>query len=196
MIPYLAGISSNLLKYASVSNDLGLDLKTIKSYIEILDLMFIVKRLPPYLKNRSKRLTQMSKIQFIDTGLACHLLGLRSPSQLISSAHYGSLIENFVYLEILKQSGWSENEVKLFHFRDNRKNEVDIVLEQSDGNIIGIEVKASSTINERDFKGLRVLSDFTGEKFTQGVILYTGQNILPFRFDSKQYLAIPIQLFF
>ena len=96
----------------------------------------------------------------------------------------------------MKQSGWSENEVSLCHFRDNRKNEVDIVLEQSDGNIIGIEVKASSTINERDFKGLRVLSDFTGEKFTQGIVLYTGQNILPFRFDNKQYFAIPIQLFF
>ncbi len=195
LIPYLAGISSNLLKYSSIGNDLSIDEKTIKSYIEILDLMFIVRRLPPYLKNRSKRLIQMPKIQFIDTGLACHLLGLRTPSQLTTNQHYGSLLENLIYLEILKQSGWSENEVTLFHFRDKRKNEVDLVIEQSNGDIIGIEVKASSTINQRDFKGLRVLSEFTGKKFTQGILFYTGQEVLPFRFDDKQFYALPISLF-
>ncbi len=194
LIPYLAGISSNLLKYSSVSNDLAIDEKTIKSYIEILDLMFIVRRLPSYLKNRSKRLIQMPKLQFIDTGLACHLLGLRTPAQLLTTQHYGSLLENLVYLEILKHSGWSENEVSLFHFRDKRKNEVDLVLEQSNGNIIGIEVKASSTINERDFKGLRILSEFTNQKFSQGILFYTGQKILPFRFDNKQFFALPISL--
>ena len=83
LIPYLAGISSNLLKYGSVSNDLEMDEKTIKSYIEILNLMFIVGRLPAYSKNRSKRLVRMPKLQFIDTGLACHLLGLRTPEQTI-----------------------------------------------------------------------------------------------------------------
>ncbi|MFT4650219.1 MAG: putative AAA+ superfamily ATPase [Polaribacter sp.] len=196
LIPYLAGISSNLLKYSSVSNDLAIDEKTIKSYVEILDLMFIVRRLPSYLKNRSKRLIQMSKMQFIDTGLASHLLGLRTPSQLISTQHYGSLLENLVYLEILKQSGWSENETSLFHFRDKRKNEVDLVLERNNGDIIGIEVKASSTINEKDFKGLRVLSEFSRQKFTQGILFYTGQKILPFRFDDKQFFALPISLLF
>ena len=194
LIPYLAGISSNLLKYSSISNDLAMDEKTIKSYIEILDLMFIVRRLPPYLKNRSKRLIQMSKIQIIDTGFACHLLGLHTPQLLIASQHFGSLLENFVYLEMLKQSGWCENEIELFHFRDKRKNEVDLVIEQSNGHITGIEVKASSTITERDFKGLRVLSEFTGKKFTQGILFYTGQNVLPFRFDDKTFFALPISL--
>jgi len=196
LIPYLAGISSNLLKYSSASNDLAIDEKTIKSYVEILDLMFIVKRLPSYLKNRSKRLIQMSKMQFIDTGLACHLLGLRTPSQLITSYHYGPLLENLIYLEILKQSGWSENEVNLFHFRDKRKNEVDLVIEQTNGDIVGVEVKASATVNESDFKGLKVLSEFTGEKFTQGILFYTGQKILPFRIDNNQFFALPISLLF
>lgn len=195
LIPYLAGISSNLLKHSSISNDLAIDEKTIKSYIEILDLMFIVRRLPPYLKNRSKRLIQMPKIQFIDTGLACHLLGLNTPAQLITSQHYGSLLENFVYLELLKQSGWSENTVTLFHFRDKRKNEVDLVIEQSNGDITGIEVKASATINESDFRGLKILSQFSGKKFVQGILFYTGQNVLPFKFDDKQFYALPINLF-
>ncbi len=195
LVPYLAGISSNLLKYSSISNDLAIDEKTIKSYIEILDLMFIVRRLPSYLKNRAKRLIKMPKIQFIDTGLACHLLGLGTPQQLISSQYYGSLFENFVYLELMKQSGWCEGEIELFHFRDNRKNEVDLVIEQSNGDIIGVEVKASATIGEGDFKGLRVLADFAGSKFIRGILFYTGQEILPFRFDGKQFFALPIGLF-
>ncbi|MFT7527801.1 MAG: putative AAA+ superfamily ATPase [Arenicella sp.] len=196
LVPYLAGISSNLLKYSSISNDLAIDEKTIKSYVEILDLMFIVRRLPPYLKNRSKRLIQMSKIQFIDTGLACHLLGLRTPQQLVSSPYYGAFLENFIYLELLKQSGWCDNEVELFHFRDNRKNEVDLVIEQGNGDITGIEVKASSTISERDFRGLRVLSGFAGNKFARGILIYTGQEILPFRFDDKHFFALPISLLY
>ena len=194
LIPYLAGINSNLLKYSSISNDLVIDEKTIKSYIEILDLMFIVRRLPPYLKNRSKRLIQMPKIQFIDTGLACHLLGLRTPQQLISSPYYGPLLENLVYLEFLKQSGWSENEITLHHFRDKRKKEVDLVIEQSNGDITGIEVKASSNINENDFRGLKILAEFTNKKFTQGILFYTGQEVLPFRFSDKQFYALPISL--
>ena len=194
LAPYLAGISSNLLKYSSISNDLAIDEKTIKSYIEILDLMFIVRRLPAYLKNRSKRLIQMPKIQFIDSGLACHLLRLRTPQQLITSQHYGPLLENLVYLELLKQTGWSENETTMFHFRDKRKNEVDLVIEQSNGDITGIEVKASSTISERDFRGLRVLSEFTGKKFAHGILFYTGQEVLPFRFDNKNFFTLPISL--
>jgi predicted AAA+ superfamily ATPase len=195
LIPYLAGISSNLLKYASVSNDLEMDEKTIKSYIEILDLMFIVRRLPAYSKKRSKRLIQMSKLQFIDTGLACHLMGLRTSQQLLNSQFYGALLENLIYLELLKQSGWSNSEVNIFHFRDKRKNEVDLVIEQANGDVIGIEVKASASLKEQDFKGLIILSEFAGKNFAQGILFYTGQEILPFRFNDKQFFALPISLF-
>jgi len=72
LVNYLAGLSGNLLKYASISNDLGIDDKLVKSYIEILELMFIVKRLPAYVKNAAKRsVVGMPKVQFVDTGLAC-----------------------------------------------------------------------------------------------------------------------------
>ena len=84
LVPYLAGLSGNLLKYNSVSNDLSLDDKVIKSYIEILELMFIIKRLPAYLKNRAKsEAVTLPKLQMIDTGLACALLGLHNEEQLL-----------------------------------------------------------------------------------------------------------------
>lgn len=101
LAPYLAGLCGNLLKYASVGNDLELDDRVVKNYIEILELMFIVRRVPAWLKNRAKRqATQMPKLHFIDTGLACHLLGLRDAAQVLASQYYGGLLENLILMEL------------------------------------------------------------------------------------------------
>lgn len=161
LVPYLAGLASNLMKYSNISNDLGKDDKLIKSYIEILELMFIIKIVPAYIKNKAKRQAiTMPKLQMIDTGLACSLLGIRNGDQLISSSNFGGLLENLIFMELLKQNSWSDEQVSLFHFRDKYKNEVDIVLERDNNQIIGIEVKASATIKQQDFKGLIKLAEF------------------------------------
>ena len=194
LTPYLAGLCGNLLKYSNVGNDLGLNDKVIKTYIEILDLMFIVRRLPAYLKNVSKTLTTIPKLHFIDTGLACHLLGLKSEAQILKSQFYGGLLENLLFMEICKQATWADEDVTLHHFRDNRKNEVDLVLEQTNGEIIGIEVKASASVNLRDFKGLSVLAEYAGKKFKQGYLFYTGNHVLPFRYNEFVFQALPISL--
>lgn len=195
LIPYLAGLTANLLKYANVSNDLGLDDKLTKSYIEILDLMFIIKRVPAYLKNKAKRQAiTMPKLHMIDTGLACHLLGLHYEAQLLISSHYGSLLESFIYMELVKHATWSTESVDLYHFRDKQKNEVDIVLEQLNGNIWGIEVKASASVKREDFKGLMHLADFAGNAFIGGIVFYTGQEILSFCQNNLALYALPIGL--
>ncbi|CAA6828082.1 MAG: AAA family ATPase [uncultured Thiotrichaceae bacterium] len=91
--------------------------------------MFIIKRVRPFVKNRAKRQTiGMPKLQMVDTGLACHLLGLTSPAQLLQSNFYGGLLESFVVMECFKHMGWSQQTMKVYHYRDKRKNEVDIVL--------------------------------------------------------------------
>ena len=196
MVPYLAGLSGNLLKYSNIANDLELNDKLVKNYVEILDLMFIVRRVPAYLKNRAKRLAaRMSKIHYVDTGLACHLLGLRNEDQLLKSQYYGGLLESLVYMECCKQASWAEEEIGMYHFRDNRQREVDIVLERGNGNIIGVEVKASASVNVQDFKGLATLAEFSGEAFEQGIVFYTGQEILPFRRGKLTFYALPIGLF-
>lgn len=195
LAPYLAGLSGNLLKYASIANDLELDDKLAKNYSEILDLMFILRRVPAYLKNRSKRqATRIPKVHFVDTGLACYLLGIRSGAQLLNSPHYGGLLESLLYMECCKQAGWAQEETTLYHFRDKQKNEVDIVLERSDGTIIGIEVKASASVNKADFKGLGKLAEFAEERFKQGYLFYAGQQILPFRWGDDRFFALPLGL--
>lgn len=195
LIPYLAGLSGNLLKYASVANDLAQNDKVVKSYIEVLEWMFIIKRIRPYRKNKAKRQSMgMAKLCMVDTGLACHLLGLKNKKQLIASPNYGGLLENFVTMECFKHITWADEAMKVYHFRDKKKNEVDIVLEQDNGYLIGIEVKASSTIREGDFKGLKQLAELAGDQFKYGLVFYTGSRFLPFSSGGKQYFAVPLSI--
>ena len=196
MMPFLAGLSGNLLKYSNIANDLELNDKLVKSYIEILELMFIVRRVPSYLKNRSKRLvTRMPKIHYVDTGLACSLLGLRNQDQLLKSQFYGGLLENLVYMECCKQASWAQEDIGMYYFRDKRKHEVDIVIERSNTKIIGVEVKASASVKTQDFRGLAKLAEFAGKAFETGVLFYTGQEILPFKQGANTFYALPIGLF-
>ena len=82
----LAGMSGNLIKYANIANSIGFDDKTVKKYMQILELMFIVKRVEPYVRNQAKRgVLGLSKIHFFDTGLACHLLGIKQSDLLHTS---------------------------------------------------------------------------------------------------------------
>lgn len=197
LIPYLAGLCGNLLKYSRIGSDLGQNDKILKSYIEALEWMFIVKRIYPYVKNRARRQSiSMAKLHMVDTGLACYLLGLKKKQQLLKSPFYGGLLENFVVMECFKHMTWAEEIVNLYHFRDKRKNEVDIVLEQSDGRLIGIEVKASSTVRQNDFKGLRKFEGLTRSLFKCGLVFYTGERFLPFGDDDNLYFAVPLSILF
>jgi predicted AAA+ superfamily ATPase len=116
--------------------------------------------------------------------------------QLISSQFYGGLLETLIYMECCKQSTWAENTVSFYHFRDTQKNEVDLVLEQDDGSIIGIEIKASASVSIQDFKGLNALAKYAGNKFRHGVLFYTGADILPFTQGDYLFYALPVGLLF
>jgi predicted AAA+ superfamily ATPase len=195
LIPYLAGLSGNLLKYASIANDLAQNDRVIKSYIEALEWMFIIKRIYPFAKNSAKRQTVgMPKLHMVDTGLACHLLGITTARQLATSAQFGNLLESFIVMECFKHMGWADEEVGLYHFRDTSKNEVDIVLERSGGKLIGIEVKASASVGEADFKGLAQLAEFVGDRLESGLVFYSGERVLPFRVAGRQFFAVPVNL--
>jgi len=195
LVPYLAGLAGNLIKYSNISNDIKEDDKLIKSYMEVLELMFIIKTIPGYIKNKAKReAITMPKLQMVDTGLACNLLGIKNQEQLVHSSYFGGLLENLIFMELLKQNSWSNEQVNLFHFRDKYKNEVDIVLERENSQIIGIEVKASTTIRQHDFKGLIKLAEFNPAKFQYGIVLYSGKEILPFSQNDIQLFALPISI--
>jgi predicted AAA+ superfamily ATPase len=195
LIRNLAGMTGNLIKYANIANDLSQDDKTVKRYMEILELMFIIRRLHPYVRNSAKRaVVGMPKLHFIDTGLACHLLGLKNSDTLHTSQFFGGLVENFVFCELLKHATWSEEDVNFYHFRDTARHELDLVIERGDGKAVGVEVKASMTVKPEDFSGLSVFAEYAKDKFLHGVLLYSGDKVLPFKINNTVFHALPISL--
>ncbi|OQX13446.1 MAG: AAA family ATPase [Desulfobulbaceae bacterium A2] len=195
LVRSLAGMTGNLVKYANIANDLRQDDKTVKRYMEILELMFIIRRLDPYVHNAAKRsVVGMPKLHFVDTGLACHLLGIKKAETLHTSQFFGGLVENFVCVELLKHAAWAEEEVRFHHFRDTSRHEVDLVVELGNGQALGIEVKAAMGVKPEDFSGLSILADYAGEKFLRGILLYTGDKILPFRIGGRTFHAVPISV--
>lgn len=193
LIRNLAGMTGNLIKYANIANDLSQDDKTVKKYIEILELMFIIRRLHPYMRNRAKRaVVGMPKLHFVDTGLACHLLGLKKAEMLHTTQYFGGLVENFVFGELMKHATWADEDVNFFHFRDTARHELDLVVERSDGKVVGVEVKASMTVKPEDFNGLSVFADYAREKFLHGVLFYSGDKVLPFKINDHTFHALPL----
>lgn len=126
----------------------------------------------------------------LDTGLAARLNNV-TPTAMgpaVVSDVAGGLFEAFVAGELRRQSAWSEVEVRLFHFRDRNGLEVDLVLEDADRQVAGVEVKASATVRHEDMKGLAFLRDKLGKRFTMGAVLYAGTRALSF---GDRLVALP-----
>jgi predicted AAA+ superfamily ATPase len=162
---------------------------TLKRYMTLLEMMFLIQMLPAWTKNLSKRFVKSPKIMLNDTGLASHLLGMNAQKLQNDPHMLGQLFETYMGNEIRKQASWSKIQLQLFHFRSQTGQEVDIVLEDTEKNIVGIEIKAKHALNENDFKGLRTLAEIAGEKWCRGIVLYLGQNIVPI---AKYIHAVPV----
>ncbi|RUM71128.1 MAG: ATP-binding protein [Sulfurovum sp.] len=196
LLRILATMTSNLLKYSSLSKHLSIKDTTVKSDIEILEALFLLKRINPYFTNRGKREVKTPKIQFIDTGLVANLVGVDTHSLIVSQREMlGNLVENFIYAELLKHTTYSKKSTKIYHYRDG-DFEVDLVLEQKNGNIVAIEVKASSTLKTEYLRGLVRLAQNTGDNFKAGYIFYGGDEILPMSRDGYDFWAIPFGVLF
>jgi len=173
LLRILASITSNLLKYSSLSKHLNIKDVTVKSDIEILEALFLVKRVNPYFTNRGKREIKAPKIQFIDTGLASHLIDADPHTLIVSQREtLGNLVENFVYSELLKHGTYANKSTQIYHYRDG-SYEVDLVLEQKNGNIVAIEVKSTSIIKEEHLRTVEPIL----ERLSDNYILSFNPNI-------------------
>lgn len=190
LLELLAARAAGILNYSEVSRSIGFPQMTLKRYMTLLETTFLIETVPAWSGSIKSRLIKSPKLFIGDTGLLSYLLDLNLEKLASDPTLSGALTENFVVNELKKQMGWSEIEVKMFHFRTSNEREVDIILEKNSGEIIGMEVKASSKINQHDFKGLRLLSDSLPTKFHRGIILYTGNQFLGF---GKNLFAVPIQ---
>jgi predicted AAA+ superfamily ATPase len=180
LLALLASRVTSLLNFAELSRATAIPQSTLKRYLALLEATFLLHLLPAWSSNLGKRLVKSPKIMLNDTGLLTHLLGADSRRLAGDRTLAGHLLENFAFLELTKQSSWSRAQPALFHFRTQTGQEVDLVLEDSAGRIVGVEVKAAASVNASDFNGLRALAGETGMRFVRGVILYDGERILPF----------------
>jgi len=138
-----------------------------------------VHRLPAWSSNLGRRLVKAPKLHLVDAGLACHLVGSDARRLTGDRSLLGRLLETFVVSELRKQISWTDPRTGLYHFRTAAGSEVDAVLERADGTVAGIEVKASATAGQADFAALRGLQGQLGRRFRAGVVLYTGEQVVP-----------------
>ena len=162
---------------------------TLKRYMALLEATFLVRLLQAWSSNLGKRLIKSPKLLLSDTGLLAHLLGLDRTRVKPDRTVFGHVLENFVAMELIKQLSWSALGLPLFHFRTSSGQEVDLVVEDRSGGLIGIVVKAGAKVESKDFSGLRLLAELAGNRFRHGFILHQGDSVVPFGEDLH---ALPI----
>lgn len=174
----LASTAGQICNYARLGAQVGLDGKTAARYISIFEQMYLLKRTEPWASNRLSRITKAPKLQFIDSGLLASLVGLIEVRTREEKVLFGSVLETFVYGELLKHATTSAEGYRIMHYRDAEKVEVDFVVENARGQMIGVEVKSSATVKGSDLQGLRKLAGLAGPSFRAGVLLYDGEETL------------------
>ena len=189
LLELLAVRSAQLFNASNLANSLGLHRDTVEHYVSVLERLFLVRRLPAWHRNTGKRLIKSPKLHLVDSGLAATLAGLSAEDWLSKRERMGHLLESFVVQQLIAQAAWTDPDLRFWHYRDKDQVEVDVVITQG-RKTWGIEVKAATTLNPKDGKGLTRLADYCGKDFKRGILLYTGKDILPLR--DKRLLAVPV----
>ena len=176
----LAEHSGQLVNYSQLGSSINVSYKTGQRYVGLLEQVYLVATLQPWFTNALKRIAKTPKLHFLDSGLLATARGLNFERVKANREVFGSLLETFVFSEVLKLMTASDLRLTPYHFRDQQMREVDIVLERDDGMIVCIEIKASATVKSGDFGGLRTLAEACKDRFAYGVVLYDSTDFVPF----------------
>lgn len=191
LLRLLAARNATELNMASLANDSEIPVRTLAPYVELLETLFLVHRIPAWSSNLSKRVVSRPRIALLDTGLAARLNNVTAAGATtdVNATVAGQLLEGFVAAELRRQLSWAEEDARLHHYRDHRGAEVDLLLQTGDGRVAGIEVKATSSVSGRDIRWLTQLRDALGPQFVAGVVLHTGRTTAPF---GDRIAAVPM----
>lgn len=189
LLGVLSARMASLLIPGTLAGELTVPATTLKRYLDLLELVFLVRRVPAWSTNLTTRAVSAPKLIFLDSGLGGHLAGVTLRRAALPTTPIGPLVENFVLAELARQLSWSAEPVTLHHYRDRDGNEVDAVLEHASGEIVAIEVKAAETVRADDFRGIRHLARKLGDRLIAGFVLYAGTQALPF---GDRLRAVPI----
>lgn len=170
-----AGRTAQVVNYSTLAADAGISQPTAKSWLSVLEASFLVYRVPPYHANTRKRVIRSPRMHLYDTGLACWLLGIRTPQQLRSHPLRGPLFETWVASEILKHRMNRAEPTGLSFYRDASGIEADLIVQRSRSTAV-VEVKSSSTAPHRLFDGLRRAMS-AGPEGSEPILVYAGSEL-------------------
>lgn len=194
LLRFTAARHACVLNVADLARDAAMPERTLHRYLDVLEAVFLIQRVRAWTPNLTSREARQPKIYVLDSGLATHLRGATAGRLMrpeTSRGDDGPILEGFVLGELTRQLSWSEERADIFHFRDRDGREVDLVLESYDGRVVGIEVKSATIVRKQDFRGLTLLRDRIGAGFVNGIVFYTGSEILSF---GDRLTALPMSL--
>lgn len=169
-----ASRAGQLINYNDMARDVGVSHTTMRNWLSILETSYIVYFLPPYFNNFGKRMIKSPKLYFYDTGLLCHLLGIRKSSIDFKHPYWGHIFENMIVTEYHKISAHRHEDREFWFWRDSKGHEVDLCHQDDRGQLHAIEIKASSTIKTEFFKGLNYFKKISGLDDLGRTLVYSG----------------------
>ncbi len=190
LIGLVAAYTARLINIADLAAPFELTRQTIHEHVTLLERVFLLERLPSWHSNHLSRLVKRPKLHVGDTGVACALLGLDVARLESDRSTFGAMFETFVLQELKRQASGRANPIGFHHFRDRDDFEVDIVLEDGNARLAGVEVKAAASVQEADLRGLRKLRAVAGKRFVAGVVLYDGEATVAF---GDGLFAVPVR---
>jgi len=184
----VASQTSNLFSNNNIAQKLSLSHTTVQEYVSLLEQMYLIYKLQGWKPGIGNREATTPKIYVTDSGLLCNLLGADTVRTVKDQQVVGKVFESFVVSEILKHLSWSETQARAYHYQRPNKD-VDIILERTDGAIVGIEIKASATIRSGASRWLHELREERNDSFIAGVVIGTIPQTLPL---GERLWAVPV----
>jgi len=153
-----AGRTAQEINLSALGNDSGVTHNTARAWLSVLETSYIVHRLPAWHINIRKQVVKAPKLHFFDSGMVCYLLGIREPGQLRLHPMRGAIFESWVVSETYKAFVHSGVQPNLFHYREARGPEIDLLIEQGE-ELAAVEIKSGATTSANFFKNLKRFSD-------------------------------------
>jgi len=189
LLEVLALRTAELLNISGLANDLGLRRETVEHYLEVCERLYLVRRLQPWHRNHAKRLIKSPKVHMVDSGLASTLANLDAGDWTTERSRFGHMLESFVVQQVIAQAGWTDPDLRFWHYRDKDQVEVDLVITRG-RETWGVEVKSAVTVTAEDGRGLAHLAERCGDSYRGGVLLHAGDGSFALR--APRTIAVPL----
>lgn len=190
LVEVVAAWSSKYMDVASICKATALSRPTVESYINALEALYLVERVRPWHKTDYDRVGKQEKLFMSDSGLMASILRWRIDKVQLDGDLNGKLTETFVFNQLAAIIDAQQEHYALYHYRDREQREIDFLIENEDGDILGVEVKAGSAVSKDMFKHMLWFKEkMAADKNFKGIVLYTGENIVSF---GENLWAVPI----